>query len=1370
MAESTLGRIKVVLNADTSNLVAGMSRASTKLSDFGDKATRVGRTLTTRVTLPMVGLAAAAVKTASDFESSMTKITALVGVARDEVDRMAVSVRGMATQFGKSANEAADALFYITSAGLRGATATDTLAASLKASAIGLGETSTIADLATSALNAYGADVLSAAQATDVMTATIREGKLETTELAGSMGRVLPLASAMGVNFNEVGAAFAALSRTGTNAAEAATQIRGILASLLRPTKQAEEALTEMGLSSEGLRRQMREEGLLATLKTLSEQFAGNEAAAAAVFGNIRALSGVLDLMGANAATTDAIFGAMEDTTGAVDEAFAAVAETTAFQFQQAMAEVKELLLSMGQSILPQVNDALQFVAEGVRTVADFFRGLSPELQGSIKALAGIAAAAGPAALGIGMVSKALVGLMGMTPMTAGLTLAFVALGGAVAAMYAEAKEARERAADLRDELTQLEDRLTTVVPKFQELVDTLAEQFPASPVEALTDELDNLAGRATLDAAIIESDLSDAFNAVGFDMGTLMRSLQAGGTSFEDFADKLPQAREQLEMVKSEFRQQNLEAMSLQGELDVLSQVMETLLGRALSDNERRLLEHATAMGYDESQVNDLAKELENLQTAFQSNIDTTEADAKAALTNADNLAVLNRALGDASVELIEKYKAEARALGITEQYTYAADKLSEVLGYQSQAAQEAAWFTWDLADVQYEVAESTDLAGESMVALAQNLLDAGNNAGYDIVQTRDLIKQLGILDQLDPQVVIDLGLDVTGAAQSLTIINRFIEAQRDALIAAGEGRFIMRALGPLIALRDALQDTLDGPEDKDTKGRSPASTAMDELARAEEEAAREAERLQAEIDRVAERIAGLGTELVGKDFFEFLLGASADEIEDRFYDIGQAAMVLVDQAEALGLAGGPQFLQTLANIGTQFDQLAELQRRVAATQDKVAAAESRLADATSDLATAQANLNRENERYAEFLYGEGAGGGTFEQVLRTEIGVYRDLQRELSGLESSQAGFRQRIIDMMSPTVAGAAGAGGVMGNLGNILAQARAFRNNLIELRDRGYPTDVIGQVVAAGMTQGNIISRRLLALGTSEFEEFLALRDEIGRIGVETAAIAGEVIFGADIAEAQGAVGEQFAVVDAMFQSAIAQAEANVREQAAVVDRLQSALAALETRLQDLRDGIQTLAADIQTSMRAAFDQFLAGLNAAISRLPEVRNLPAPTSSGGGGGGGGGGGAAAGPAPAPAPAPSAPSGYSVQRGDSLWAIAARELGSGARWREIQAANNISGTLIHPGQVLTIPGRARGGPVSGGRPYLVGERGPELFVPSESGTIVSNGQTQAMAGKGAVYNINVHAYGDPAEAGRQIVKAIQEWERRNGSNWRS
>lgn len=39
---------------------------------------------------------------------------------------------------------------------------------------------------------------------------------------------------------------------------------------------------------------------------------------------------------------------------------------------------------------------------------------------------------------------------------------------------------------------------------------------------------------------------------------------------------------------------------------------------------------------------------------------------------------------------------------------------------------------------------------------------------------------------------------------------------------------------------------------------------------------------------------------------------------------------------------------------------------------------------------------------------------------------------------------------------------------------------------------------------------------------------------------------------------------------------------------------------------------------------------------------------------------------------------------------------------------------------GSFLGLPGRATGGPVSQGRPYLIGERGPELFVPSSSGRV--------------------------------------------------
>ena len=41
-----------------------------------------------------------------------------------------------------------------------------------------------------------------------------------------------------------------------------------------------------------------------------------------------------------------------------------------------------------------------------------------------------------------------------------------------------------------------------------------------------------------------------------------------------------------------------------------------------------------------------------------------------------------------------------------------------------------------------------------------------------------------------------------------------------------------------------------------------------------------------------------------------------------------------------------------------------------------------------------------------------------------------------------------------------------------------------------------------------------------------------------------------------------------------------------------------------------------------------------------------------------------------------------------------------------------------------VLGLPGRATGGPVSPGQPYLVGENGPEMFVPTSAGAVAPNG----------------------------------------------
>ena len=372
----------------------GINTAESSMKKFGGI---VGQIATVAVAA-IGGISIAATKMAAEFETSFSKIQGLVGVSVDELGDLEEAARTLGPQFGKSANEAAEALFFITSAGLRGEAAINVLEASLKGAAIGLGDTKTIADLATSAVNAYGESQLDGAKAVDVLTEAVRLGKLEPAELAGAMGAVLPLASNLNVSFAEVGAAMAGMSKTGTDASTAATQLRQILATLAKPTVEAEEALAGMGMSAEGLRQQITDEGLFATLETLTGAFDGNIEATTAVFGNIRALSGVLDLMGASAEDNKELFALMTDEVGVLDEALEITQDTAANKFAVAMETMKASLLPVGDLLLDvaanmldamgpvidEMGPLLEEVFTDLQPVMDEFGQLLPELIRSL--------------------------------------------------------------------------------------------------------------------------------------------------------------------------------------------------------------------------------------------------------------------------------------------------------------------------------------------------------------------------------------------------------------------------------------------------------------------------------------------------------------------------------------------------------------------------------------------------------------------------------------------------------------------------------------------------------------------------------------------------------------------------------------------------------------------------------------------------------------------------------------------------------------------------------------------------------------------------------------------------------------------------
>ena len=81
--------------------------------------------------------------------------------------------------------------------------------------------------------------------------------------------------------------------------------------------------------------------------------------------------------------------------------------------------------------------------------------------------------------------------------------------------------------------------------------------------------------------------------------------------------------------------------------------------------------------------------------------------------------------------------------------------------------------------------------------------------------------------------------------------------------------------------------------------------------------------------------------------------------------------------------------------------------------------------------------------------------------------------------------------------------------------------------------------------------------------------------------------------------------------------------------------------------------------------------------------------------------------------------------------------------------QLFNSVLGTFG-----FSLPGRAAGGPVTAGQPYIVGEQGPEVFLPTSSGTIVPNNKLGSSGGSAGATNVTYNIQAVDASSFRSLV----------------
>lgn len=452
------------------------SWSSQRIAAVGQSMADVGKKMTVGVTLPLGGLAVAASNAAMSFETNMTKITALVGIASDEVARMGDEILTTATSLGKSPDELAGGLFVVTSAGLRGAEAMATLNNAARAGAAGLGETNDIARAVSGALSAYGSDVLSASEATDAIVATARAGNFETSQFAAAIGRVLPFAQQAGASFQDMGGAVALLTRVNGDAAQSVTQMQALFRAFVVPTEEAKKALEEVGLSAQDLRSSIADQGLPATLEMLDKALGGNREQLGRLLGSSEAASAAFQILESDAATIEETFGVVAGSAGMTAEAFGIVSQTAQFQVSAAMAELKATLIDLGEQFLPIIKSVMDFMQANLNA----FNSLPGPIKSVITVMGGMLAALGPI-LFIGgkliiMFSGLLSVMMKMRAVGA-LRLAFAQLRGEMAMTRASIKQTQTSMGMMGTAATMAK---TTVVASFR-AIGTAAKGLLAS-------------------------------------------------------------------------------------------------------------------------------------------------------------------------------------------------------------------------------------------------------------------------------------------------------------------------------------------------------------------------------------------------------------------------------------------------------------------------------------------------------------------------------------------------------------------------------------------------------------------------------------------------------------------------------------------------------------------------------------------------------------------------------------------------------------------------------------------------------------------------------------------------------------------------
>lgn len=225
----------------------------------------------------MLGVAAGAalvgaksVEMAEKFQSSMATLVTGAGESQSNLGMVSNGILDMAVKTGTSTQQLISGMYMIESAGFHGAAGLQVLQAAAEGAKVGNADLSTVGNALTDVLNDYHQPASNAVAITNELVATVSAGKMQMQDLAGSLSNVVPLASAAGLSYAQVGGAIATMTGHGMSADQATQDLANTIRSLQNPNSVAVKEMTSLGLSSTQVSTQLGKQGLTGTLSELT--------------------------------------------------------------------------------------------------------------------------------------------------------------------------------------------------------------------------------------------------------------------------------------------------------------------------------------------------------------------------------------------------------------------------------------------------------------------------------------------------------------------------------------------------------------------------------------------------------------------------------------------------------------------------------------------------------------------------------------------------------------------------------------------------------------------------------------------------------------------------------------------------------------------------------------------------------------------------------------------------------------------------------------------------------------------------------------------------------------------------------------------